>query len=128
MSHNDDIPEPTEDMEHFVHMHIDFHREATHDGAGEVADLGVVHMHVHGVPMQSFVETLLALAVQITTNAMMGANEGPFSVVPDSPEKVMMMERMAREFLAARMKTTETKAMVSTAVPDDASELFAEGS
>lgn len=129
-----DVPEPTEDMDHYVHMHIDYKglteddRVTNEDGSVADIGMGVVHMHIHGVPLQAFVETLLALATQTTATAMLKSDDSPITMLPEGPLRNMMADRLAREFLAAKIKGTDTKTIyMDAAVPDDARELFTDG-
>lgn len=125
--HEDNVPEPGPEDEdgHYVHMHIEFSVEEIEDqSTGESLDMGIIHMHVHGVPMNTFVETLLTLAVQVTANAM-GQGEGPFDSMPSGPQKQKVIEGVAREFLANKIRHSASQALISQ-VPDDVSSLLEE--
>jgi hypothetical protein len=129
MAHEDNIPEPTEDMEHFVHMHIDY-GQMEPDEDGEERRFGMVHMHVHGVDTSAFVETLLMLAISTTATAMQGPGEnvpGPLKGLPAEAREAVA-DMLARQWLSQKIIHTASRGhmVMDMAVPDDASSLFEE--
>jgi len=128
MAHEDFVPEPTEEDEHFVHMHIDFSEvDMDHNPDDEGPAMGIVHMHVHGVPGRMFVETLLMLAVSVTAQSMVGGEtEGPFDALPEGEMRDRVVNMAARSFLAQQIRTTGSQGIMVQAplIPNDASSLF----
>ena len=126
MSCEDHIPEPEPDDDHFVHMHIDFSEvDMEGDPDDDSPTMGIVHMHVHGVPPNMFVETLLMLAVSVTADAMQNG-EGPFDLIPEGVQRDHIVQQVARSFLAQKIQTTGSSGIMVHApiVPNDASSLF----
>lgn len=124
--HDDNVPEPTEDDEHFVHMHIDFNEGAVTDENGVEKQLGIVHMHIHGVPQGAFVDTLLSLATSITGNAMAQSDDSPVSNMPAGEARDKAANSLARMWLAARLMSAQSEAneIIQTQIPNDASSLL----
>ena len=124
---HEDTPHDPEGPGNYAEYRFDF--DLT-DADNEDADNLPVHVssHVHGVPPKMVVDALLATAKAVTMGHLTVFSNAPDGFPHQIKDAVNNM--LASQYIKERLESPELRNLetVNTTVPNDASELFEDGS